>query len=231
MEAFVEWTKEMIDRYPDVVFENCAGGGQRFDQRFMSMFQVVSTSDQTDYALYPYIVGNIFTAILPEQAAIWAYPLHTALYDDACRAGNDSCVHPEHVALNMVTGILGRFHLSSHLEHLGSQNSDLIREAVAVYNQMTPFKLQSVPYLPKGYAQMDDPFVAVGLKGEKKVYLAVWNLLGEKSVSLELPELEVADVQVAYPKSLPTAYSYDGGVLNLEFTRDEQARLFEITLK
>lgn len=231
MDAFVAWTKEMIERYPDVVFENCAGGGQRFDQSFMSMFQVVSTSDQTDYALYPYIVGNIFTAILPEQAAIWAYPVHTALYDEALNTGKDAHIHPEHVVLNMVSGILGRYHLSSHLELLGETNSSLIREALAVYNAMTPFKLQSVPYLPKGYSQMDDPFVAVGLKGEKKVYLAVWNLHGDRHVELPLPGLEVADVQVAYPKCLPTAYSFGGANLCIEFTRDEQARLFEIALK
>lgn len=231
MDAFVEWTREMIQRYPDVIFENCAGGGQRFDQVAMSMFQVVSTSDQTDYALYPYIVGNIFTAILPEQAAIWAYPVHTALFDENDPDKTNANTHPEHVVLNMVTGILGRFHLSSHLEHLSGLNAQLIQEAVAVYNEMTPFKLESVPYLPIGYAQMDDPLVAVGLKGEEKVYLAVWNLQGDKSVALSLPELEVADVQVAYPKRLPTVYSFADGVLHLEFTRDEQARLFEITLK
>lgn len=38
-------------------------------------FSIASTSDQTDYCKYPYIVGNILSAVLPEQAAVWSYPV------------------------------------------------------------------------------------------------------------------------------------------------------------
>ena len=95
---------------------------------------------------------------------------------------------------------------------------------------MTPEKLESVPYLPKGYTEYKDTFVATGIKTDEKVYLAVWNLNGDRTVKLPLPEIQVKDVKVIYPTTLETKYTFDEASLTVEFTEDEQARLFEITI-
>lgn len=230
VKAFLEWTKEMMKRYPHVIFEDCAGGGQRLDYKALSMFQLASTSDQTSYLQYPYIVGNIFCAVLPEQAGVWAYPVESELYDaDNEETVNDK-VSKEHVVLNMVNAMLGRIHLASRIHLLDKEKQELIREGIEVYNQMTSDKLQAVPYLPKGYAQIDDTFVAIGLKTNRKVYLGVWNLKGEHHVKLNLPEIRVQDISVAYPGKLETRYTFDQSSLTIEFTEDEQARLFELSL-
>ena len=95
---------------------------------------------------------------------------------------------------------------------------------------LTPEKITAVPYLPKGYARFGDTFAAAGLKTDKKVYLAVWNLGGERHVKLELPEIDAADICVAYPRNLDTHYSFDRTSVTVDFSEDEQARIFEITL-
>ena len=229
--AFLDWTSAMMERHPHVIFENCAGGGMRMDYKALSMFQLISTSDQTRYYLYPYIVGNIFCSVLPEQAAVWAYPVETALYDAENEAATNDKVTKEHIVINMLNAMLGRFHMASRLHLLDEDKQALIKEAVDVYNQMTPDKLQSVPYLPKGYTQVDDTFVAVGLKTDKKIYLGVWNLNGERHVTLDLPEISVKDITVAYPKNLETRYTFNQTSITIDFTEDEQARLFEIILQ
>lgn len=228
--AFLEWTQEMMKRHPHVIFEDCAGGGQRLDYKALSMFQLASTSDQTSYLQYPYIVGNIFCSVLPEQAGVWTYPVEDALYDREDEAGVNDKVSKEHVVLNMMNAILGRVHMASRIHLLDEEKQNLIREGVDVYNQMTPDKVQAVPYLPKGYAQIDDTFVSVGLKTDEKVYLGVWNLNGERHVTLNLPEIQVKDVSVAYPKELETRYEFEQSSITIDFTEDEQARLFEIAL-
>ncbi len=230
MQAFLDWTQKMMERYPHVIFEDCSGGAQRMDYKALSMFQMVSTSDQTDYSFYPYIVGNVFWAVLPEQAGVWAYPIENKMYDAQDEAATNAKVTKEHIVLNMLNAMLGRFHMASRLHLLDDEKQALIQEAVEVYNKITPHKLQAVPYLPKGYSFVDDTFVAVGLKTEQKVYLGVWNLNGQRKISLPLPELNIKNVSVAYPQSLPTQFAFSTNSLTVEFSEDEQARLFEIEL-
>jgi len=228
--AFLKWTADMMKRHPNVVFEDCAGGGQRLDYSALSLFSLASTSDQTDYLKYPYIVGNIFCAVLPEQAAVWSYPVATSLdnYDEPENA--DAWVSEERVVINMINALLGRIHLASRVNLLSEKKQALIREGVDYYNSMTPDKLQSVPYLPLGYTKFGDKLVCAGIRTEKKLYLGVWNLHGDRHVEIALPEICVRSAKVAYPAAMETNYRCENNVLTIDFTEDEQARLFEMEL-
>ena len=229
-EAFLAWAKAAMERHPNVIFEDCAGGGLRMDYRALSMFSLISTSDQTAYNCYPYITGNIFASVLPEQAAVWSYPVDSKLYDPDNEDKVNERVSNERVVLNMVNAILGRIHLASRIHLLDEEKRALIREGMDVYHRLTPEKLESVPYLPKGYTEYKDTFVATGIKTDEKVYLAVWNLNGDRTVKLPLPEITVKDAKVIYPMTLETKYTFDEESITVEFTEDEQARLFEITI-
>ena len=131
--AFLDWMREMIEKYPNVVFEGCSSGGMRMDYKNLSTYSLVSTSDQTDYLLYPYIAGNILAAVLPEQAAVWSYPVASD-----CTKGED--VSDDRIVINMINSFLGRMHLASHLEYLNEHQMDLIREGVAYYNTLSEMK-------------------------------------------------------------------------------------------
>ncbi|MBR2860736.1 MAG: alpha-galactosidase [Clostridia bacterium] len=228
--AFNDWSQEMINTFPNVIFEDCAGGGQRTDYKALSMFHLISTSDQTDYDLYPYITGNIFMSVLPEQAAVWSYPIDRYLqkeygFEDAAKHVSD-----ERVAVNMINAVLGRIHFASPVQQLSEDKMALVREGVDFYKKIVPEKLQAVPYWPNGYNLVGDTSVSVGLKTDNKIYLAVWNLRGDKTVTVPLADVKAKNVVVAYPKSLATDFSFDENSITVNFTEDVQARIFEITL-
>lgn len=189
--AFLDWVKEMIAKYPNVVFEGCSSGGMRMDYKTLSAYSLVSTSDQTDYLLYPYIAGNILSAVLPEQAAVWSYPVASD-----CEKGED--VSDERITINMINSFLGRMHLASHLDYLDERQMDLIREGVTYYNSLSPMKKTALPYFPIGFTNFGDKVVCAGLKNENKIYLAVWNLKGEENIFIPISET-VTDAQIAYP--------------------------------
>ena len=228
--AFTEWSLQMMKRHPQVIFEDCFGGGQRMDYKSLSMFHLISTSDQTDYLHYPYITANIFASVLPEQAGVWSYPVDFELFDPEAPEKTNERVSKERVVLNMVNAVLGRIHLASRIHLLDEEKKALIREGIDFYNSITEEKLRAVPYLPLGYAKFGDTTVSVGLKTEDKLYLAVWNLRGERSVTIPFPELCVKHVTVAYPKTLATDFTFTENSLTVNFTEDEQARIFEIKL-
>ena len=189
--AFLDWMREMIAKYPDVVFEGCSSGGMRMDYKTLSAYSLVSTSDQTDYLLYPYIAGNILAAVLPEQAAVWSYPVASD-----CTKGED--VSDERIVINMINSFLGRMHLASHLDYLNEHQMDLIREGVAYYNTLSEIKKTAAPYFPLGFTNFGEKTVCAGLKNENKIYLAVWNLNGEKEMVIPVAE-GVSNAAIAYP--------------------------------
>lgn len=229
-EAFTAWSLAMTRRHPNVIFEDCAGGGQRTDYKALSIFHLLSTSDQTNYLHYPYITANIFASVLPEQAGVWSYPVDFERFDPNHPEKTNALVSKECVAINMINGILGRIHLASRLFLLDEEKQTLVREGTDLYNRITEEKLRAVPYLPKGYAQFGDTLVSAGIKTEDTLYLAVWNLGGDKDVTLPLPDIKVKNAAVAYPMSLPTDFTYTQDSLTIHFTENEQARIFEIAL-
>ncbi|MDO5478727.1 MAG: alpha-galactosidase [Clostridia bacterium] len=229
-EAFLNWTIDAMHRHPDVIFEDCYGGGNRMDYKALSIFHLISTSDQTDYLTYPYISANVAASVLPEQAAVWSYPVAIDVYNKAPGPGVNELVPKERVVMNMINSLLGRIHLASRIHLLDEEKQALIKEGIEVYDRITPDKLKSTPYLPKGYAAYGDTFVASGLKTDEKVYLALWNLKGERHIHLPLPEITVKNVKVIYPESLDTKFSFDSSSLTIDFTEDIQARFFEIEI-
>ncbi|MBR5570267.1 MAG: hypothetical protein IKW10_05155 [Oscillospiraceae bacterium] len=150
---------------------------------------MVSTSDQTDYLRYPYIAGNILAAVLPEKAAVWSYPVASD-----CEKGED--VSDDRIVINMINSFLGRMHLASHLDYLNEHQMDLIREGVAYYNTLSEMKKTALPYFSMGFTQFGEKTVVAGLKNDNKIYLAVWNLEGEKELFVPIAE-GVKDAKIA----------------------------------
>lgn len=221
-DAFLDWIREMIAKYPDVIFEGCSSGGMRMDYKTLSAYSLVSTSDQTDYLLYPYIAGNILAAVLPEQAAVWSYPVASD-----CTKGED--VSDERIVINMVNSFLGRMHLASHLDYLNEHQMDLIREGVAYYNTLSAVKKTATPYFPMGFTGFGDRAVCAGLKNGNRVYLAAWNLNNARSICVPFRE-KIAEAKIAYPTNTSVHIcSHDRG-LDIIYPESPSAVFLEITL-
>ena len=112
--AYLDWLDKVFERYPDLVIENCSSGGLRMDYALLSRCSIQSTSDQEDYHSYAMIAANAPTAVTPEQAAVWSYPLKDA--------GREECI------FNMVNAMMLRIHQSGHLAEISPEGYALVKE-------------------------------------------------------------------------------------------------------
>ena len=230
--AYLAWAQEMQERFPAVLFETCSSGGMRMDYATLSHFSLISTSDQVDYLKYPYIVGNILSAVLPEQAAVWSYPIDTDViglpftHDEAWVKEN---VSDEKIVVNMINSFLGRMHLASHLELFTPHQLSLVQEGVAYYQSLVGAKKKSLPYFPKGFTRFGEEQVVAGFKTENKIYLAVW-CLGENTL-VEIPIKEgVRACKVAYPIVTDAKLTVENSGVKVAFSSQKQAVFLELEI-
>lgn len=232
-EAFLDWVREIKARFQNVIFEHCASGGMRLDYKFLSEYSIVSTSDQTDYKKYAYIAGNILSAVLPEQAAVWSYPVDTfdkngKSFESTFEFVNEN-ISEEQIVFNMINGFLGRIHLASCINLFDNSKFGLIRDGLKVYESLAEFKKTAYPFFPNGLCNFGDDFVSCGLIKGNKLFLAVWNVSGKSERKIDLGKA-IRSVKVVYPARNRIEFVANDNVLSVAFTESAQARFFEIDL-
>ncbi len=153
--AHLGWLDAVLDRHPGLVIENCSSGGMRTDYALLSRVQLQSTSDQGDYLRYPPIAAAAPAAIAPEQAAVWSYP-QPGFTDDE-------------IAFTMANAMLGRVHLSGHVDRMSREQRALVSEAIRVYKEDIRHAIpQSTAFWPLGLPGWDAPWIALGLRAPGK---------------------------------------------------------------
>lgn len=179
--AWRAWISEVLDRYPSLVIENCASGGMRMDGASLSVTQLQSTSDQQDPVRYPPIAAAAPTVVPPEQGAVWAYP------------------QPEfgdgEIAFTLGTAMLGRIHLSGHLDRMTEPQLALVREALATYKAIRGDLRTAVPFWPLGLPGWAAEWVALGLRAPVAgaAYVSVWRRGGPGELTLPVRHLAGAE--------------------------------------
>ncbi|MGD0196992.1 MAG: alpha-galactosidase [Solirubrobacteraceae bacterium] len=158
--AFLAWIDSVLDRYPNLTLESCASGGMRTDYALLSRFQLHSTSDQEDVLCYPPIAAAAPLAVAPEQAAVWA-SAQPDMSDDL-------------IALTLCGALLGRIHLSGHIDQMASSQQALVAEAVAVYKEIRDDVAGALPFWPLGLPGWTDPWLALGMRAASATYVVVW---------------------------------------------------------
>ncbi len=230
--AYVSWVDEMRKRFPQTLFETCSSGGMRMDHKTLAHFSIVSTSDQTHYDKYPYIAGNVLSSVLPEQAAVWSYPVGSDYVINGVFVPNKQWiadnVDEEKVVMNMVNSFLGRMHLASHLEMLPEQLLALVKEGIEYFDSLSTVKNTALPCLPSGFTQFGAPFVTSGFVVEGKLYLAVWNLSDDTLTREIKVGSQYTSAKCTYPKNNKLSFELSGGTLRVHFTQKNQARFFEL---
>ena len=223
--AYIKWLKEVMDKYPHLTIENCGSGGCRMDYEMLKYCAIQSTSDQTNYRKYPYLASSVLTACPPEQAAVWAYPLND--YEKIMPTD-------EVVVMNMCNAMLGRIHLASFINKLPSHQLSLIKEGINYYKSLVEFKKESLPIYPKGISHFFAKEVIGGLINKKKIILGIWNTSGKpRTIKVDLSEYQIKNIDVGYPKSLDTTYSYnkEKRELSISFKEDYGGRILELEIK
>ncbi|WP_043618998.1 alpha-galactosidase [Nonomuraea candida] len=186
--AHLAWLEGVLDRHPGLVLENCASGAMRMDYALLSRLQLQSTSDQQDFLRYPPIAVSAPLAVLPEQAANWAYP--------------QPGMSDEEIAFTMCTGLLGRLYLSGNLHRMTAAQRALVRDGVLLHRALRGDLRRAVPCWPLGLPGWDDPWLALGLRAGETTHLGVWRRPGApESTVLALPHLAGREVraEIAYP--------------------------------
>lgn len=220
--AYIGWLKNIRQKYPFLTIENCASGGNRMDYLTLANCDMQSTSDQIDYKVYPYIAANMFTALLPEQAAVWAYPASHA---------DESQPDCEQVIMNMVNGLAARMHLASKLYLLNEENTELVKEAVELSKSIDGFRTISLPWFHKDRTvTMDDGHVVYGLRSGKTILVFAYRMSGEEEVKIEIDE-PIRDAKIIYPKNIPTEMCCGDKIVTLKLQKKYMARIIEITCK
>jgi len=159
--AHLDWLDGVLDRHPGLTIENCSSGGARTDYALLARLQLQSTSDQQDFLRYPPIAAAAPAAMTPEQAAVWAYP-QPGFSDDE-------------IAFVMCGAMLGRVHLSGHVDRMSPRQRELVAAAVRVYKEIRADLAVAVPFWPLGLPGWTDPWLALGMRTPSVSYLTVWH--------------------------------------------------------
>ncbi len=210
--AYLAWMDEMMQKYPDLVWENCSSGGMRMDYAMLSRAHLQSITDQTKYDRMAAIAAGAPTAVLPEQAAVWSYPLADADADAT--------------AFNMINALLQRIHLSGGITQLSARSLALMKEAIALYKTYRASIPTSLPVWPLGMPMQQSPWVAMGLRGEDRILLAVWRLDGDDEC-VQIPIKGKA--RTLYPSDSDAKITPNDNGFALTLPRPRTAVLIEIT--
>ncbi len=208
--AYLDWLSGVLDRHPGLVIENCASGGMRMDGATLAVTQLQSTSDQQDPLRYPPIAAAAPTAVPPEQGAVWAYP----------QPGFDDDL----IDFTLGGALLGRIHLSGHLNRMSEHQLALVRDAVTVYKTIRPDLANATPFWPLGLPGWTDEWLALGMRtpDDGATYVSVWRRGGAPELPLPLRHLTGRHVRVdiLHPSSSAAGSAlWDGDRLRVSMPR------------
>ncbi|EAC5398369.1 alpha-galactosidase, partial [Listeria monocytogenes] len=213
--AYLTWLDEIFESYPELIIENCGSGGMRHDYQMLARHSIQSVTDQTDYLRNGAIAAISATAVTPEQAAIWSYPLQDG---DA-----------EETIYNMINAMLFRIHQSGHLAELCEERLLLVAEGITIYKTFREMIPQSQPVWYTGLPHLDDEWFSFGLETTDAIYLAIWRT-NSKHNHFEVPlSTEIASAELLYPqKDTKSEFLFTSKQLSVHFPENKMARLYKL---
>jgi alpha-galactosidase len=226
--AHLAWLDAVLDRHPGLTIENCASGGMRMDYAMLSRLQLQSTSDQQDLLRYPPIAVAAPSLVTPEQAANWAYPQPDRTDDE--------------IAFTLCGALLGRIHLSGHLNRMTDAQRRLVGDAVATYKRIRADIAEAVPFWPLGLPGWMDSWLALGMRAATATYVVAWrrstghDAAGTVPARIRLPVPHLrgraAVASVSYPDSTARAdWDAEHGELAVTLPRLPSACLIQLRPK
>lgn len=217
--AYLTWIEEERVKYPEVVFENCGSGGLRMDHGMLSRMDIQSVSDQEDYRIMAMIAANSASAVLPEQAGIWTYPLKDS--------NRDSCV------MNMASAMLQRIHLGGNLDQLSEECFALVREGIQCYKVIRNEIPAGIPFWPLGFHSFDAGWLVFGLRLKNRDLIMVCRRESEDSQVQFIVESKMKEVQLFYPACKDgVSWSSDApNYITVDIARKNCAVILEVNYK
>jgi len=203
--AVLGWLDGLLERYPDLVIENCGSGGGRMDYGMLSHTQLQSCTDQEEYLRMPAIATGASAGVVPSQLAVWSYP----------RKGADA----DQASFNMVSAMLLRIHQSGDLATLAPEAALQVKRGIEVYKNVIRRHIpDAVPFYPLGMPDVTDAIkpIALGIKSRERTFLAVWRIEGEAEVRIRTGAKRAG---ILYPKDLGITLSHSAEECVVVFPR------------
>lgn len=212
--AYLKWVMSIMDKYPSPIIENCNSGGLKMDYAMLAVHSIQSITDQTNYIKMAPIAAAAATAVLPEQAAVWSYPLANADENE--------------VVFNMVNAMLSRIHLSGKIMELPDKQFALVQEGVELYKQIRKDITDFIPFYPLGLPKFNDDWVCVGYTAQgEKSYLAIWRIDGDEEIEIPL-SFSANSVKCIYPNNNNCNIAVKGNKINVEIPQKTSAVILNI---
>ncbi len=209
--AHLAWLDGILTRYPDLIIENCGSGGGRMDYAMLSRLQIQSMTDQENYLKLPAILVGASAAVLPEQLAIWSYPL----------AGADA----DQASFNMVTAMMCRIHQSGRLGSLSADVWKQVADGIRIYKEVLRGNIpEAVPFYPLGLSDVTDskaPLV-LGMRSPAQTLVGAWRVDGAATTKIPWHH---NTAKLLYPTDLGIKVANAEGTLHVEFPRTRMACL------
>lgn len=217
--AYLAWLDSIFKKYPKLIIENCSSGGLRMDYALLSRYSIQSTSDQDDYKKYCTISANAPSALCPEQAAVWSYPMTNG--------------DKEEVVFNMINAMMLRIHQSGHLVNIVPERKALVKEAIDVYKKMRKDIKKALPFWSLGTSAFSDEWVSLGLKTENTAYIAVWKRESSKDacvLPVEFLRGKNVEISCIYPSFNKESFAFnkEAGTVTVKLSENYSARLFKL---
>ncbi len=214
--AYLEWLKSVKERHPDLIIENCSSGSLRMDYAQLSVCHLQSVSDQEDYRYNAKISAAASTAVIPEQGAIWSYPLAKASRDE--------------IIVNMVSSLLKRVHLSGEIQAWDEEQTALVKEALDLHKQIRSDIPKSIPFWPLGMPRYADTWMCEAYKMPRKIRMAVWRMDEEKD-RITIPfDDDIKSAKILYPSRCEGAISTQGKELTVTLNSPCTAAIIEMEI-
>ncbi|MEU9632188.1 hypothetical protein AB0D89_36140 [Streptomyces luteogriseus] len=157
----------------------------------LAVARLQSTSDQQDPLSYSPIAAAATTVVPSEQGAVWACPQPE--YDDGL------------ITWTLGWALLGRIHLSGHLDRMPDRRRALVRDAVDIYKSIRGDLAGALSFRPLGLPGWTDEWLAPGLRtpGDATAYLSVWRRGGPARLRIPLrhPAGGALRVDVPHPSA------------------------------
>lgn len=212
--AYLSWLCQIKEKYPHIIIENCSSGSMRMDYAQLSVCHLQSVSDQENYLNNAKISQASSTAVIPEQGAIWSYPLAKADKDEIC--------------VNMVNSLLKRVHLSGEIQGWDEEQFSLVKEAIDLHKQIRNDIPNSMPFYPFGMPKYDQKWLCESYELKNKIRLALWRM-DEKESSLSVPVgKKIKSAKILYPSKCDGCVSFDNEDLIASLDRCHTAMVVEI---
>lgn len=190
--------KELTERFPHILFEGCAAGGNRFDPGILCYFPQIWASDDTDALCRAEI----------QTGYSYGYPMSVV------SAHVSSC--PNHQTLR-ITPLETRFHVAAfgvcgyecNFCDMGREELDAVRVQIALYKQWRDVLQTGDFYRGRSFGEASDGSVLMGNTGN----LTEWTCVSKdrkKAAGMLLQKLAAPNTQFAcyYPKGLDETLRY-----------------------